>query len=274
MNFFNQQPLFVLDHDTFRILDVNAAAVECYGYSKEEFAGMSIFDLGERYDGTSLVGKFQGLDTSAGRIWKHQTKDGVAIYVQFTSHLFSHEGKPIRIAVAHDITALVESFEDLFDSISDAIYILDRDRQFIEVNQSAVELTGYDREYLIGKSPDVLTAPGKVDLEEIHEYFQIALNGETQCFEQWSERRNGEVFPEQVILNPGSYFGENVVIAICRDISQRYRAEEQLRKNEELFQQLFRNAPIGIVMMDEHKEIRIVNEAFEHMFGTYHMQAL
>ncbi|MDZ7715233.1 MAG: PAS domain S-box protein [Balneolaceae bacterium] len=81
------------------------------------------------------------------------------------------------------------------------------------------------------------------------------------------KRKNGEVFPKEVTVNPGTYFGEDVVIAIGRDVSERYEVQEQIRKNEEMFRQLFQNAHIGIVMMDERQEVQLVNNAFERIFG-------
>lgn len=205
------------------------------------------------------------------------TRDNQTIHVNVYGTAITYFGKPAIIGTLLDITdtklalaryrASVESFEDLFDSISDAIYIQNKDGKFIEVNESAVELNGYSRERLIGSTPDFLAAPGKTDLEETHGYFERALNGEVQKFEQWGLRKNGEVFPEEVILSPGTYFGEDVVIAISRDISDQYETEEQMRRNEELFRQLFQNSPVAIVMMDEHQEIRHVNEAFTELFG-------
>lgn len=220
-----------------------------------------------------ITGESKGIEYD----FRGVTRDNQTIHVNVYGTAITYFGKPAIIGTLLDITdtklalaryrASVESFEDLFDSISDAIYIQNRDGKFIEVNQAAVELNGYDRERLIGSTPDFLAAPGKTDLDETHEYFKKALNGEVQQFEQWGLRKNGEVFPEEVVLSPGTYFGEDVVIAISRDISAQYETQERMRKNEELFRQLFQNSPVAIVMMDEHQEIRHVNEAFTDLFG-------
>ncbi|MDZ7714824.1 MAG: PAS domain S-box protein [Balneolaceae bacterium] len=163
--------------------------------------------------------------------------------------------------------ASVESFKDLFDSISDAIYIQDKSGKFLEVNKGAEKMYGYDREEFIGRTPDFLAAPGKVDMESTIAQVKKALEGEPQTFKFWGKRKNGEVFPKEVTVNPGTYFGEDVVIAIGRDVSERYEVQEQIRKNEEMFRQLFQNAHIGIVMMDERQEVQLVNNAFERIFG-------
>ncbi|WP_141691539.1 sensor histidine kinase [Rhodohalobacter halophilus] len=79
--------------------------------------------------------------------------------------------------------------------------------------------------------------------------------------------KNGEVFPIEVTLTPGKYFGKNAVIAMARDISTRHEQQKDLKHSEELFRQLFQNAPVGIVMLDSHNEVRRVNKSFESIFG-------
>jgi PAS domain S-box-containing protein len=161
----------------------------------------------------------------------------------------------------------LESYKTLFDSIGDAIYIQDKNGSFLEVNESAVELYGYDKSYFIGKHPEVLGAPGKVNLEEMEDYFKLALEGYSQRFNWWGRRKNGEIFPKEVQLNPGFYFGEKVVIGIVRDITDQYYRQERIKESEEMFRQLFKNAPIGIAMLDEHQEVTMINQGFEEIFG-------
>jgi len=205
------------------------------------------------------------------------TKQGNMIHVSVFGSAISYMGQPAIIGTLLDITenketlrkyqASVESFQDLFDSISDAIYIQNEDGEIIEVNQGAVEMYGYKQKYFIGKKPEDLAAPGKVDFEKTQKHVERALNGSRQSFEWWGRRKNGEVFPLEIVANPGTYFGKNVVITIARDISERYEAEEQLRQNEEMFRQLFLNSPIPIAFLDKQQEIRDVNAAFSEVFG-------
>jgi PAS domain S-box-containing protein len=161
----------------------------------------------------------------------------------------------------------LESYKTLFDSIGDAIYIQDKNGTFLEVNDGAVELYGYDKSYFIGKHPEVLGAPGKVNLEEMDRYFQLAIEGESQRFNWWGKRKNGEIFPKEIQLNPGFYFGEQVVIGIVKDITDQYYKQERIKESEEMFRQLFKNAPIGIAMLDEHQEVTMINKGFEEIFG-------
>jgi PAS domain S-box-containing protein len=160
----------------------------------------------------------------------------------------------------------IQSYKDLFNSIGDAIYIHNSDGAFIEANRTAQEIFGYNRDEIIGKDPMLLAAPGKVNKERTFGFIEKALKGEMQRFEWWGKRKNGEIFPNEVTLNPGKYFGKDVVIAMARDISQQHEQQKELKHSEELFRQLFQNAPVGIAMLDNHNEVQMVNKSFEEIF--------
>jgi PAS domain S-box-containing protein len=261
---------------------VNPRFAEIFGYEREEITNsLSPYDLAHP-DARETVQKniearIGGNVDSMEYDFLCTTKAGATIHVNVFGSAITYMGKPAIIGTLLDITdeeetirkyqASVESFQDLFDSISDAIYIQDREGRFLEVNQGAVEMYGYEQSFFIGQTPEVLAAPGKVDLVQTQKYTQQALNGSPQSFEWWGKRKNGEVFPQEIICNPGTYFGEDVVITIARDITDRYEAEEKLRKNEEMFRQLFQNSPIPITLMDKRQEIRQINDAFEKTFG-------
>lgn len=161
----------------------------------------------------------------------------------------------------------LESYKTLFDSIGDAIYIQSENGSLLEVNDGAVNMYGYEKSFFPGKYPEILAAPGKVKIAVMEDYFALALAGEPQRFEWWGRRKNGEIFPGEIQLNPGYYFGERVVIAIVRDITEQYFRREKIKESEEMLRQLFQNSPIGIAMLDQHKEVTKVNKGFEEIFG-------
>ncbi|MCP4141022.1 MAG: GAF domain-containing protein [Chloroflexi bacterium] len=121
------------------------------------------------------------------------------------------------------------SYENLFNSIDDAIYIQDAEGHFLDVNEGAIKLYGIPREDFIGKTPDFLSAPGKNNLEEVARKIEKAFGGEAQEFEFWGRRKNGEIFPKEVRVYKGNYFGKDAIIAIGREITQRKNTEAALQ---------------------------------------------
>ncbi|MBE0683357.1 MAG: GAF domain-containing protein [Anaerolineales bacterium] len=137
----------------------------------------------------------------------------------------SIERKISEEALRHSET----SYRGLFNTVLDAIYIQDSEGRFLDVNEGAVQTYGYSKDYFLGKTPEFLSAPGKNDLDKLSHFVQLAYRGEPQQFEFWGLRKNGEIFPKDVRLFNGTYYGQKVVIAVAQDITLRKQSEEALK---------------------------------------------
>jgi|GEM_PF-273805 len=129
------------------------------------------------------------------------------------------------------------SYRGLFNAVQDAIYIQDRNGKFIDVNDGSVQMYGYPKENFIGNTPEFLSAPDKNNFTDITQAIQLAFEGKPQQFEFWGKRSNGDIFPKDVRLFKGTYFGQEVIIAVSQDISAR-------KKDEEFRQKQFRELSI------------------------------
>lgn len=128
-----------------------------------------------------------------------------------------------------------KTYQNIFNNTTQAIYIQAPDGKFLDVNEGALHMYKCNKEYLIGKTPADVSAPGKNDLELIKRYSEQVLNdGKTKTFEFWGVRSNGHVFPKEVILNRGEYFDQTVMIAMARDISLRKKNELEVLNQSKL----------------------------------------
>jgi PAS domain S-box-containing protein len=134
------------------------------------------------------------------------------------------------------LNVAVESYMDIFNSVSEAIYLLDESGIFIDVNKGAEFMYGYSKKEFIGQSFNTIAASGKNDLVEIyHTLKKVFKTGSPNYFVFWAVRKNGEIFPKEVFVNKGKYFGKEILIATARDITEKQQVEERIRtKNEEL----------------------------------------
>lgn len=155
------------------------------------------------------------------------------------------------------------SYRGIFNSLDEAIYVLDEAGHFLDVNAGAVKMYGQPREYFIGNTPALLSAPGRNDLHKIAERHTLAYAGEPQTFEFWAVRANGEVFPKEVHLYPAEHFGKKVVLASAQDITERKRMEEA----GQLAQLVYQNTSEGMLVCDAENRIIAVNPAFTAMTG-------
>lgn len=173
-------------------------------------------------------------------------KNGKELWVYGRGELkFDSSGEPLMlIGTIQDITErktaelllqeTEQTFSGLFETVSDAIYIHKTDGVFIDVNSGAAKMYGYDKEELIGMTPADVGAPGKNDLEELGRILErVFITGKSEQFEFWGMRKNGEHFPKEVVSNKGKYFGQDVIIATARDITQRKQYEDQLKNAKE-----------------------------------------
>lgn len=160
-----------------------------------------------------------------------------------------------------------ERYRGLFNTVREAIYIQDRQGQFVDVNEGAVEMYGYPREFFIGKTTEVIAAPGMNDMQATRLYFERAFQGEPQQFEFWGRRKNGEIFLKDVRHYRGTYFGQDVVVALARDITDRKMAEEKLRESEEKFRELVTQSYDGILLTDTRGRVVAWNHGMETITG-------
>lgn len=103
----NPLPVWVYDLETLAFLAVNDAAVEHYGYSREEFLGMTLKDIRPPEDVALLLERLSkpGIGFHLSDVcWRHRKKDGTIIYVEITCHSFVFAGRIAEVVLALDVT--------------------------------------------------------------------------------------------------------------------------------------------------------------------------
>ena len=102
----NPNPMWVYDRDTLRFLAVNDVAVSHYGYSREEFLGMTIENIRSPADVPALRESVRDVPGTIRKVgtWKHLRKNGEVIDVEITTHDLEFAGRPARLVLATDVT--------------------------------------------------------------------------------------------------------------------------------------------------------------------------
>ena len=128
---------------------------------------------------------------------------------------------------AHVFTENDQCYYSLFNTVKDAIFIQDRDGVILEANLGAEKMYGYPSAYFKGKTPAAFSAYATDDNKQIKISLEKAFHGEPQKLEFWGKRSNGEIFPKEIFLYKGNFFGKDVVIALATDITERKQTEAQ-----------------------------------------------
>ncbi len=156
-------------------------------------------------------------------------------------------------------------FRTLFDSIHDAILITDG-RKWINCNRSGEELFGCSCDEVAGCRLDNLL--GRVE-PPVSDLILRSMDGE-HIRTEWTLPEFGEegtALVVEVDIVPLKLNGDSLAVVMMRDITERKLADKLVRKNYELFNQLFNNSPIGVVMLNERGEVEDANSSFEQLFG-------
>ncbi|NVO19691.1 MAG: PAS domain S-box protein [Bacteroidetes bacterium] len=160
-----------------------------------------------------------------------------------------------------------QTYLGIYNTLTEAIYVLDDTYTFIDVNKGAEKMYGYTRDELIGQNPQTVAAPGLNNMEDIiQKMSEVPSTGKVARFEFWACRKNGEIFPKEVIVSKGQYFGKEVLIATARDISEMKKAELDIRKSEADLKTIIENSLESIWSVNANYEIEYVNEVFVKAF--------
>ncbi|NOU46622.1 MAG: PAS domain-containing sensor histidine kinase [Bacteroidales bacterium] len=154
----------------------------------------------------------------------------------------------------------------VIDNLNDAVFIQDRDGIFLFTNNAASELYGYTKEELTGKTPLMLSGGDQNDFKEINRKIIKCFHGEAQSLEFWGLKKSGELFPTEVSLRSGNYFGQRVVIAMVHDITARKNAESTLRQSEIKYKMLLDNA-FDAIYLTKGTRFQYVNKRFTEITG-------
>lgn len=119
----NPMPMWVMDLDTFKFLDVNQMTLMQYGYSREEFLSMTAIDIRPDEEKNSFVNFDRSLNIDSQNynkgIWKHKKKDETIIHVEIIAHEILFEGKKARIILANNVTKRLESEKLLSENLKE-----------------------------------------------------------------------------------------------------------------------------------------------------------
>lgn len=156
----NPYPIWFYDPMTFRFVDVNDAAVDRYGYSREEFLTMSIFDIrpSEDYDKVMTAFHLIGEESHESGTWRHLKKDGTLMYVNISAHKTLFQERNVIMAVIRDNTEKyiyeqqISRTGEILNKISNPVIISDAEGNISWINPAFTKVTGYTSFEIIGKN--------------------------------------------------------------------------------------------------------------------------
>jgi PAS domain S-box-containing protein len=237
----NPAPMLVYERGSLRLLAVNEAFARHYGYSLEEALALRLTDLypeGEKRAITELAARLSGL-AYVGE-WHQLRKDGGQIVIEARSHDLEYEGHAARAAVITDITSRKraemalrdqeEFFRLIAENMGDLVAVLDPEGRRLYNSPSHRVLFG-DPEAM--KGTDAFAEIHPDDRDRVRRAFREAARaGIGQRLEFRFLAPGGEVreMESQSGVIRGVDGRVERVVMVSRDITERKRLEDEIRK--------------------------------------------
>ena len=139
----------------------------------------------------------------------------------------------------------------LFENAPDACYLSDLKGNFVDGNKSAEEITGYNRNELIGKSFLSLNLLPRNQILKAAKLLALnVIDKSTGPDEFMLNQKNGTQVSVEIRTHPLKIQGRKLVFGIARDVTERKKAEEALQNGEKRFRQLVLSSPDTIHLLD------------------------
>jgi hypothetical protein len=174
-----------------------------------------------------------------------------------------------RKKIEKNLRANEKKYRDLFTSIRDAILVVDKERNIIDCNPAFSDLFGYSLDELKGEKTRVI-----FDQEEEYKKLGEAIAEYTEetrnfLFDIQYRRKDGSVFPGEVNVFYLTDDQNNIsgFIGLIRDISERIKAREALRKSKETAEQYLNIAASIILSLDMEGNITLLNDSGHQLLG-------
>lgn len=254
-------PMWLYDPETLEIVQVNEAATEQYGYTRQEFLSLRITELrsGEDAERFAAFNREQRVIGSnyRGGIWPHRRKDGSNIDVEITSSDIHLGDKLVRMVLAHDVSARLRAeasvraseatLRQVLHDLGDGLMVLDAQAKILFANQAACEILGLPEDHLVGSRAPQGLHDVSAERVELADAF-------------------GVIHYVEARTSPTEWAGTAARALVLHDVTKQRANERQLV----LLRRAVESSTDGVVITDAGRAdhpIIYVNPAFERLTG-------
>src|ERR1700722_1932066 len=237
---FSTTPLamYICDHRTLEILEVNAAAVRQYGHTREELLRMKITELRPAEDVPAFLRSLRKNGPSPSGVGhvRHRRKSGEVFSVDVTSQSITFNGQDVVLVVTQDISKRVVAEQKLAENTAFANALTENnplaivargsDRRVRTCNPAFERLFGYTLGDIVGKQLPSLLAPQDGEAE-MTGYVRRVMDGEIVRHVGKRRRRDGSLVDVRILGVPLIVNGKQTgTFGIYEDITERGVAEK------------------------------------------------
>lgn len=184
------------------------------------------------------------------------------LLMSFGNVLGGHRHDLARRAAEEALRESEKRFRHIYDHAPVMMHLLDQDGRLISVNLKWLEETGYTRKEVIGEQLDFLLSPGSAGENLSTVLSRLWNEGFVRNIPHQFVRKDGNIIDVMldgnVTVEPS---GKKVALTALKNITERRRAEEQLRKSKATLQMVFDGITEPLIMFDKDMRVRMINRA-------------
>jgi two-component system cell cycle sensor histidine kinase/response regulator CckA len=259
---------------TGRILEVNDAYCKMSGHTRAELMAMSIADLDMNEAPAQTAARIQRIIANGFELFetRHRRKNGSPMSVEISATWLNEDGGRF-VCFCRDLTERRErddriaSLGQMVDNAPASIVVHGTDGSLLFVNQATAALHGYDTEAeVLALHLDDLDVAESRELQP-ERFHQIAEKGFAH-FEVVHRRKDGSTFPLEVVAKSIMWNGRPALLSVAVDITERKRADEELRKQGNVLERIFEVLPVGLWITDKEGTLLRGNPAGVEIWGA------
>ncbi len=243
----NPLPTYVYDCASLRLLELNQAAAEKFGYTRDEFLKLGVPDIRPDVDAAKLVLELQGRHVGFNHagVWRQCCKDGSIFSAEATVLRFEEEGCVQELVLATDVTQRLEAEEALRESKATLHSLVNRapfgifhsslaGDCFEGVNPAFCQMLGYSETELLRMSLSKDMHASERNRRELVDL--LRRDGRLLAQEVNLRRKDGSELRARVTayLTPSGDGAAQQVEAYIEDLTEQSALEQQIRAVQKL----------------------------------------
>ncbi len=260
----SMEGIHIMDVDG-NVLDVNSAFCSMLGYTREEALGLNVADWDVHWSREELAARFRSFIGKSARFeTEHRCKDGTVIQVEVMACGVEIGGRSYLYASSRDITlrrqaeAVLQRYKLVIETAPDGFWITDLQGNLLDANEAYAELSGYTVEEL--RRMHISQLEAKEGSSEVAAHLERLMKQGYERFESRHRRIDGRMFDVEVAATYSQAMQQ--LFVFCRDITERKRAEAELRVAAAAFE-----THDAILIADARANIVRINRAFTDITG-------
>lgn len=273
----NHIKTLIFDSDTADVIDCNPAACTYYGYPHEEMVKKNITDINvESINNVQDMMKQSFKNGQVHFLGQHKLSSGEIRDVEVSIGPIRIKERYVIYCMIQDISEIQNlkraledisyKFQELFNNSKDAIFLSSIDdgilSNFIEVNEVATDMLGYTKDEFLHMRPRDFISDKKL-LPPMNDFIKRILKDKSIIIEGTVIAKNGSKLPAEISIHISNFEGQTVLLSFMRNITERKRWEEQLKKLSEALEQ----STSSVTIMDLKGNIEYVNSKFTKITG-------